>query len=673
MAEIPADGSSSTGQPEGHHHHGSHGRHHRHSYMQRRAPGRHSHRGRKKFRIEEQSKRSHLRRTERILAKHFLKIVGFVLILGAVYFLINSVTPLSVVWDQMTVKSVSIFHSTQYTLTHEGVSTGTYITIVISTLFILLTQFISIRIKSVETELVAFSAWAIYGTWLILFLFFSGSAVIFYVLLISSAFFYLVFFFSNIFFSSYQSAPKMKQTLEILIITGNSVFYYALMIFILHNFGFREYKLWYTILLLLLNLVVLYIVYNKKVVFSKITYQVFAGALISMILPLIFRMDSLILFFALFSMFLMIFSKYTGHQFSILLSLVSMAAFFFTYLYHWVYEFFPSMFGKSGQLEDHLFIKGLIAGIAVIIPIVVNTRIIKKIHIEFSKKWFDLSKYRIILKGMMLVSVFLALFWVVNYFVAVYIHKQYVKQLVWFSYYCLYFIFSIIILARQRSSFLPLMFIVAVLTLFIYPLVVHRHILNIRELYLESDPSYFWAFLYHYVDVLLMLFLLVTMLRYVNRAFKGVKEIIKTFWIYFSLVMMFILFSEFDHTMVILNYFKGIKIDDTIEISHQMPYSFLMILFSILILAIGFIRKSRFLRIYSLVVLSFVIAKILIFDLPSLDTWAIVLVFLSLGILLLVISFYYSRVKHFFVSHGSTGHSSKGSRRERRSFKEPEV
>jgi uncharacterized membrane protein len=72
----------------------------------------------------------------------------------------------------------------------------------------------------------------------------------------------------------------------------------------------------------------------------------------------------------------------------------------------------------------------------------------------------------------------------------------------------------------------------------------------------------------------------------------------------------------------------------------------------------GFMRKTRFLRIYSLIILMGVIAKIIIIDLPTLGPLTKTVVFLFFGAVLLMISFFYSRVKHVFLTK-HTSHSTK--------------
>jgi hypothetical protein len=189
-------------------------------------------------------------------------------------------------------------------------------------------------------------------------------------------------------------------------------------------------------------------------------------------------------------------------------------------------------------------------------------------------------------------------------------------------------------------------------------MLVYSYNINIRDTYLETDSSYLPAFLFHYVVTGFLIILLLVLLRYVNRSFGGKKVFIKAYWVYFSLFILFLIYSEFNHLIVFLGYVRGVKITEIVTRNHEILISLLLMICAIIILFMGFIRKTRFLRIYSLILLAGIIAKIIIIDLPTLGPLTKTMVFLFLGSMLLLISFFYSRIKHLFLSK-HTSHSAK--------------
>ena len=75
----------------------------------------------------------------------------------------------------------------------------------------------------------------------------------------------------------------------------------------------------------------------------------------------------------------------------------------------------------------------------------------------------------------------------------------------------------------------------------------------------------------------------------------------------------------------------------------QFSYSALFMLYGGVLLAIGFFRRSAFLRWQALILLAATIAKVFLVDISELSQGLRILSFLGLGVLLLVVSFAYQR------------------------------
>ena len=655
-SDLPPSASDNPGQNENNHLHPSR-RHHHHSHG-------HRHGSERRFRCsgsrsdhsKGQSGNSNLRKTEAFLSKQFLKIAGILFILGSIWLIIGKYKPLKKIAGPVI--TTDIIEKVTKITPPVHLTNTTLVPIIISILFIVIVLLLSWRRKSVELELISLCAWILTGLWWILKYIELRNTFLLYAFIVAGSLIYLSFFLSNIVVRSYHDGPRVKNILESILIIANSAFYYASIVFLLYFSGLKNYEAVFTALLLVINIIIFYIAGNNNISYNKIPYLLFTGIIISMLLPWILRMDYLILFLAVFSIYLMVFSKYSGHQISIILSLVAMTSMILIYLSGWIFEFLPSLFTENLLPDKHLFYKGLIAGFFVLFSVSINAKILEKLHISLSKKWFTRGTYRKIFKGVLLFAVYLFSYWALNYIISWLIPKQLMKPLIWCSFNCIYFICTILILANQRSSFLPISFILAIILSLFYPILIHRYNINIRDTYLEVDRSFLSAFLFHYVVAGLMIILLLALLRYVNRSFGGKKVFIKAYWVYFSLFILFLLFSEFNHIVVLLSYVRGVKITEIITRYQEILISLLLMICAIIILFMGFIRKTRFLRIYSLIILIGIIAKIIIIDIPTLGPMTKTVVFLFLGAMLLLISFFYSRVKHIFLSK-HTSHSIK--------------
>lgn len=655
-SDLSSPLSDNPGQNEYNHFHPSHS-HHRHSHGHRKDSGRHfRYLGPRSNDKEGRSGTSHLRKTEAFLAKQFLKIAGILFILGAVWLIIGVYYP----WKKLTgpVNTNNIIEKVTNITPPEHLTNSTLIPIILSIIVVILVLLLSRRMNSIEMEIISLCIWILSGLWWVVKYIETRNAILFYGLIAVGSVIYLSFFLGNILGRNYHDSNRTKKVIENILIITNSAFYYALMVFLLYFSGLKKYESSFTALLLVINISIFYYAGNKNISYNKIPYLLFTGIIIAMILPWIFRMDYLLIFFAVFSLYLMFFSRYSGNQISIILSLGSMAVMILIWLYQWIFEYLPSFFIENLPPDKHLFYKGLIAGFFVFVAVSMNSKLLERLHIGFSKKWFVRGTYLKILKGVSLFAVYLLSYWAFNYLVLWLFPRQLIKPLIWCSFNCIYFICTILILAKQRSSFLPILFIFAIILNLFYPMLVHRYNINIRDTYLETDSSYLTLFLYHYLVAGLLIILLLVLLRFVNRSFGGNKVLIKAYWVYFSLFLLFLLYSEFNHFIVLLSYMRGTKMTQIITRDHEILLSLVLMICAIIILFTGLIRKTRFLRIYSLIILVGVIAKIIIIDIPTLGPLTKTVVFLILGFILLMISFFYSRVRHYFLSR-HTSHSIK--------------
>jgi uncharacterized membrane protein len=75
----------------------------------------------------------------------------------------------------------------------------------------------------------------------------------------------------------------------------------------------------------------------------------------------------------------------------------------------------------------------------------------------------------------------------------------------------------------------------------------------------------------------------------------------------------------------------------------QFTYSAWFMAFGALLLAVGFWRRSAFLRWQALVLLAITIGKVFLWDMNRLSQGYRILSFLGLGVLLLAVSFVYQR------------------------------
>ncbi len=163
---------------------------------------------------------------------------------------------------------------------------------------------------------------------------------------------------------------------------------------------------------------------------------------------------------------------------------------------------------------------------------------------------------------------------------------------------------------------------------------------ELRDNYLEQRFAEYYKsgvfnIIIRYVSFAFVALLLVICNRYVS-GYSKKKENQIAFQLLLHVSILWIASSEFIHWM---------DIADSTQ-SYKLGLSILWGIYSLFMISLGFWKKNRYLRIAAIVLFGITLIKLFFFDLSHLNTIAKTIVFVSLGILLLIISFLYHKFKH---------------------------
>lgn len=163
---------------------------------------------------------------------------------------------------------------------------------------------------------------------------------------------------------------------------------------------------------------------------------------------------------------------------------------------------------------------------------------------------------------------------------------------------------------------------------------------ELRESYLtQALGEYFNIGLFH------------ILIRYLSFGFVGLAlfsayktiqnketEWMKVFELVFHLTVIWVLCSELIHWMD----FAG----DAEKQSHKLGLSILCGVYSLLLISLGIWKGKQHLRIGAIALFGVTLVKLFFYDIAHMDTITKTIVFVSLGVLLLIISFLYNKYKH---------------------------
>ena len=119
------------------------------------------------------------------------------------------------------------------------------------------------------------------------------------------------------------------------------------------------------------------------------------------------------------------------------------------------------------------------------------------------------------------------------------------------------------------------------------------------------------------------------------------------FYIFF---FVFLASAELDHLVLLIGYSGENSMDHILTQNHKIGYPILWGLTSFLLIVIGLKMKKKHLRIISLTLFLITLLKLFIVDIRGISEGGKIAAFISLGILLLIVSFMYQRLKQLLLA-----------------------
>lgn len=210
-------------------------------------------------------------------------------------------------------------------------------------------------------------------------------------------------------------------------------------------------------------------------------------------------------------------------------------------------------------------------------------------------------------------------------------------------------LFIALLLLQSKRTSLPVQLrgALPVLGLFAmgaYLFYYHGAVVTARNEYLEASGA-ITGFLFHYLLTGLLILAIIQSLRMLNADKEFVEAIRNAHWWIFIFLFIFVASAELDHTVLLVGYNASESSSMLIAQNHKIGYPILWGVASFLLIAIGLSKKIKTLRIISLVLLLITFLKLFLIDLRDISEGGKIAAFISLGILLLVVSFMYQRLK----------------------------
>ncbi|PQJ32690.1 hypothetical protein BST92_12465 [Nonlabens arenilitoris] len=180
--------------------------------------------------------------------------------------------------------------------------------------------------------------------------------------------------------------------------------------------------------------------------------------------------------------------------------------------------------------------------------------------------------------------------------------------------------------------------VLTIVTIFIF-LTQGLYVLSeLRDAYLEPSEFYNRGLFYlivRYLSFIFLAFSILTLYRYINK--EGIHKGIKIAYdIILHVTVVWVVSSELIHWLDIAG----------ARDSYKLGLSILWGVYSFLLIGFGILRNKPYLRIGGMALFAITLIKLFFYDIAHLNTISKTIVFVSLGILLLIISFLYNKNKN---------------------------
>ncbi len=463
--------------------------------------------------------------------------------------------------------------------------------------------------------------------------------------IIFATLFYLVFFAMNIINNLKQRAAF--KPLDISLLLSNTFLYYAAGIAILSNEHGDAFKGLFTAALGIFNFIFAYTLHRSGRVDKNLVFLLIGLVLtfISLAAPIQLEGNYITLFWAAEAVLLLWLSQKSGIRLMKLSSVIITGLMVISLLMDWgqLYHnqlkevFLPIIFNKA-------YITSLfaIASLAATIYLLRN---------EKTEKPEQVKLYKTLLALGGVVILYTSQFFELQYQLFEHGFDYATQNMIIGSYNML---FMAVVLWISGKLPLPLdlknaMGALGIIGMISYLLFYHVQIISVRNDYLYAI-SPLTGFLFHYVLLVILLILVGMSLKKIQ-ALTAINQ--KTYNLYSWFYVFFFVFmasAELDHIVVVLAYSSENPMDHILTQNHKIGYPILWGVTSFSLIAIGLKKKIKHLRIISLSLFLITLLKLFFVDIQGISEGGKIAAFISLGLLLLVVSFMYQRLKKILLA-----------------------
>ncbi|MBT1687857.1 DUF2339 domain-containing protein [Dawidia soli] len=463
--------------------------------------------------------------------------------------------------------------------------------------------------------------------------------------LIFATLFYIVFFLMNV-INNLRQRTTFK-AIEISLLLSNTFLYYTAGMIILREAPASDFRGLFTATLAVFNFVFAYSLYKNTRVDRNLVFLLIGLVLtfISLAAPVQLEGNYITLFWAAEGVLLLWLSQKSGIRLMKVGSVLVMMLMGCSLIMDW-----EQLYRPAQEYMPVVLNKAYITGVVSLISIALTVYFLRFETDERDADYMGPYRQTLIVAGVLVLyaSQYLELQYQIYRFV-----EAGSAGLIIIGAYNMLFIAGLLIAVKRTSypdRIKQAFALSGPVAMFSFLLFYHSQIIDARDGYLMGDISG-TGFAFHYIYVVLLLVVCILTLRQVRemKAFNAsTGNLYAWFYVFF---FVFLASAELDHGILLLaGPADSDALDHILRQNHKIGFPILWGLAAFLLIFIGLRQRRKHLRIISLTLLLVTLLKLFIMDLKGISEGGKIAAFISLGVLLLVVSFMYQRLKKLLLT-----------------------
>jgi uncharacterized membrane protein len=465
--------------------------------------------------------------------------------------------------------------------------------------------------------------------------------------LIFATLFYLIFFAMNIINNIKERTAF--QAAEFIMLLSNTFLYFTAGMWILNNDTGEDFKGLFTVSLAVFNFIFAFMLYKKLNADRNLVFMLIGLVLtfISLAAPIQLEGNYITLFWAAEAVLLLWLSQKSGIQLIKLASIIVMGLMIISLVIDW-----QQIYVNGSDALMIVLNKGYVTSLVALAALILTDILLKG---EKTETFIRTREYRvgIAIGATILLYVFNLL--ELRHQVAIYAEDFATRELIIGSYNMLFILLLLVLHDRMNipDHSKKLFHLWSLVGMAAYLFYYHGIVIEARDAYFNGTATV-TAFAFHYLLVILLISGVILSLRQLNFRTNFIESIGNAHWWVYIMFFVFISSAELDHTVLLATDTAEHSREFVLNQNHKIGYPILWGITSFLLIAAGLKRKVKTLRIISLVLLSLTLLKLFLIDLKGISEAGKIAAFISLGILLLIVSFMYQRLKKLLLEDTDT-------------------